>query len=105
MDEDADLRERDLLLRDDAEVELADLLGLRRVVGLDGVAGVLDDRGRVAAEDGRALLVGVELGDALGASDFRVPTKKSAAALPWALLKVGFQLSSNMSPPNDRNTG
>src|SRR6188474_2907736 len=46
-----------------AEVELADLLGRRRVVGLDGVPRVLDDRRRVAAEDRSALLVGVELGD------------------------------------------
>src|SRR4051794_24434237 len=64
VDEDADLGERADLLGDDAEVELADLLGRRRVVGLDGVARVLDDRRRVAAEDRRALLVGVELRDA-----------------------------------------
>ena len=40
-----------------------------------------------------------------GAIDFSVPTKKSAAALPSAELKVGFHLSSNMVAPNDRNTG
>ena len=40
-----------------------------------------------------------------GAIDFSVPTKKSAAALPCAELKVGFHLSSNMFAPNDRNTG
>ena len=41
----------------------------------------------------------------LGASDFRVVTKKSAAALPLAELKIGFHLSSKKSAPNDRKTG
>src|SRR5438034_944012 len=63
-DEDAALGDRLLLLRHDAEVELADHLRLLRVVGLDGVAGVLDDRAGFAAEDRRALLVGIELHDA-----------------------------------------
>ncbi len=65
MDEDPDLRERLDLLGHDGEVELADLLGLLRVVRLDRVAGVLDDRARLAAEDRRALLIRVVLGDAL----------------------------------------
>ena len=62
MDEDADLGDGRLLLWDHTKIELADHLGLRGVVRFDGVPRVLDDRGRVAAEDGRAFLVRVELG-------------------------------------------
>ena len=38
--------------------------GLLRVVGLQRVAGILDDRAGIAAEDRGALLVGIELDDA-----------------------------------------
>src|SRR5262249_49656611 len=40
-----------------------------------------------------------------GASDFSVVTKKSAAALPCALLNVTFHLLSKNWPPNDRKIG
>src|SRR5207253_8066046 len=63
--EDPDLRDRAARPpRDRAERELADLLRLLRVVRLDGVAGVLHDRERLAAEDRGALLVRVVLDDA-----------------------------------------
>ena len=40
-----------------------------------------------------------------GASDFSVVTKKSAAALPSALLNVTFHLSSKNWPPKLRKIG
>ena len=53
-----------LLLRHHAEVELAGHLGLRGIVGLQSIAGILDDGAGLAAEDRRAFLVGIELDDA-----------------------------------------
>src|SRR5581483_9771468 len=61
----ADLRHRATRpARDGAEGELADELRLLGIPRLDRVARVLDDRERLAAQDGGALLVGVVLDDA-----------------------------------------
>ena len=63
-DEDADLGDRLLLLRHDAEIELAGNLGLLGIVSLQSVAGILNDGAGIAAENRSAFLVGIELDDA-----------------------------------------
>ena len=50
-----------LLLRHDAEIELADNLGLLGIVRLQSIAGILDDGAGLAAENCGAFLVGIEL--------------------------------------------
>ena len=92
MDEDPDLGDRRLLLRDDAEVELADHPGLRRVIRFDRVARVLDDRRRVAAEDGRSLLVRVEFGDAFRRDRLEGPDEEVGGRLALVGVEDGVPL-------------